>query len=42
MVEVKGAKIALLIDALLTAVNAIVIVDNFILKLCLCPLDSCV
>ena len=42
MVEVKGAKIALLTDVFLTAVNVIVIVNNFILKLCLYPLDSCV
>jgi len=42
VVEVKVAKIVLLIDAFLAAVIAIVIVNNFILKLCLCPLNSCV
>ncbi len=42
MVEVKAAKIVLFIDAFLVAVIAIVIVNNFISKLCLYPLDSCV
>ena len=42
MVEVKVAKIVLLIDAFLAAVIAIVIVNNFILKLSLYPLSSCV
>ena len=42
MVEVKVAKIVLFIDAFLVAVIAIVIVNNFILKLCLYPLNSCV
>ncbi len=41
MVEVKVAKIVLFIDAFLAAVIAIVIVNNFILKLFLCPLNSC-
>ena len=42
MVEVKVAKIVLFIDVFLAAAIAIVIVNNFISKLCLCPLDSCV
>ena len=42
MVEVKVVGIVLPIDVFLTAANVIVIANNFILKLCLYPLDSCV
>ena len=42
MVEVKAARIVLVIDAFLAVAIVIAIVNNFILKLCLCPLNSCV
>ena len=42
MVEVKAVRIAPIIDAFLVPVVVIVIVDNFISKLCLYPSNSCV
>ena len=42
MVEVKVVRIVLIIDAFLVVAIAIVIIDNFISKLCLYPSNSCV
>jgi len=42
MVDVKVVRIVLIIDVFLVVAIAIVIIDNFISKLRLCPSNSCV